>query len=400
MILFSPLERLLRGISITIIIICSIVYILRGREKSKSNEKILLDGFGIFILSVAISNLLLFFLDYFMPGSYLNHNYIFSFPDSSSSFTISFEEEIFSRFSGLISALGITTVIFSLEKTIKRTRYILTFINLIMVVSVFLPSFLFTSIYNNIFFADTFIVVIILYHLTKWSEKEFKAIASFLLLGFIFWINANFINIYSGLDLISILVPPIFYLLGAIYMMAPLLINQELFAYTMRYRKNLGIIALIANLYPVVFSIYYWLPLNFTLPIISLNLLFIYIYYKIIKNLKNPEEQGPDAQSPDVLGLFARPQKLTEEEVSVAKEKQICLVCKNKLGGNIFLCSSCGAFYCSKCSDTLAGMENACWVCESPFDESKPVNLEEKKGKEIEIDEGDLKKLKQARRLT
>ena len=30
-------------------------------------------------------------------------------------------------------------------------------------------------------------------------------------------------------------------------------------------------------------------------------------------------------------------------------------------------------FYCNNCSESLAELENMCWVCNTPFDKSKPV---------------------------
>ena len=85
-----------------------------------------------------------------------------------------------------------------------------------------------------------------------------------------------------------------------------------------------------------------------------------------------------------ILKSFTKPERITEEEVSISKEKKTCLVCKNKVGGYNFICSECGAFYCQNCAQTLTGMENACWVCEAPFDKSKP----QKKDKiEDEIEE-------------
>jgi hypothetical protein len=81
----------------------------------------------------------------------------------------------------------------------------------------------------------------------------------------------------------------------------------------------------------------------------------------------------------DILGVFLKPQKVTEEEVTVSKEKKICLVCKGKVGRfDIFLCPDCNALYCSKCSNALIDLENACWACETAIDESKPVKIEEK----------------------
>ena len=86
---------------------------------------------------------------------------------------------------------------------------------------------------------------------------------------------------------------------------------------------------------------------------------------------------------------------ITEEEVSISKEKKICLVCKGKVArNNIFLCPECDTFYCSKCSEALSNLENACWVCNEPFDESKPVKPFKKEEVDIEISEKPQKKPK------
>ena len=39
----------------------------------------------------------------------------------------------------------------------------------------------------------------------------------------------------------------------------------------------------------------------------------------------------------------------------------------------MYTCPACDALYCIKCSDSLSNLENACWVCNTPFDESKPT---------------------------
>ena len=64
---------------------------------------------------------------------------------------------------------------------------------------------------------------------------------------------------------------------------------------------------------------------------------------------------------------FARPQKVTEEEVSVSKEKRICLVCKGAIERLNYVCPECNALYCVRCSEVLSKIENACWACETPF---------------------------------
>ncbi len=94
--------------------------------------------------------------------------------------------------------------------------------------------------------------------------------------------------------------------------------------------------------------------------------------------------------------MFTKPQRITEEEISISKEKKICLVCKGKVGGVMFMCTDCGALYCTKCSEALSNLENLCWVCDSPIDKSKPVKpfKEEKEEAGIEVSEEALKKPK------
>ncbi|MFX1340615.1 MAG: B-box zinc finger protein [Promethearchaeota archaeon] len=75
---------------------------------------------------------------------------------------------------------------------------------------------------------------------------------------------------------------------------------------------------------------------------------------------------------------------ITEEEVSISKEKKVCLVCKGKVGRYMFMCPECETFYCEKCAHALESIENACWVCGTPIDESKPIKPF-KKEKEEEI---------------
>ena len=72
--------------------------------------------------------------------------------------------------------------------------------------------------------------------------------------------------------------------------------------------------------------------------------------------------------------IAQRPDQVTEEEVSISKEKKVCLVCKSKVQKyNVFICSGCETFYCHNCAHALEDLENACWVCNEPIDESKPT---------------------------
>ena len=91
--------------------------------------------------------------------------------------------------------------------------------------------------------------------------------------------------------------------------------------------------------------------------------------------------------------VFTCPETITEEEVSVSKEKKICLVCKGEIVKFNYVCLDCKSFYCDKCYHALVDLENACWACDTVLDETKPVKLD--KGKEevdVEISETPRKK--------
>jgi tetratricopeptide (TPR) repeat protein len=64
--------------------------------------------------------------------------------------------------------------------------------------------------------------------------------------------------------------------------------------------------------------------------------------------------------------------RIVEEKVEVHKERKICMICKGGVSRYIYVCD-CNAIYCESCVKALINLENACWVCESPIDQSKPV---------------------------
>ncbi|MFX1279359.1 MAG: hypothetical protein ACFFA3_08070 [Promethearchaeota archaeon] len=84
--------------------------------------------------------------------------------------------------------------------------------------------------------------------------------------------------------------------------------------------------------------------------------------------------------------------EITEEEVSISKEKKICLVCKGKLARELYMCPECSTFYCLKCISKLTDLENACWVCETPFDETKPIKLHDNEKEKKEVKNSKIKK--------
>lgn len=71
--------------------------------------------------------------------------------------------------------------------------------------------------------------------------------------------------------------------------------------------------------------------------------------------------------------LYERPLQISEEEVLFHRDRKICLVCKGDVVRVSYICPKCNALYCIKCSEELSNQENMCWVCNDPFDETKPT---------------------------
>jgi len=117
----------------------------------------------------------------------------------------------------------------------------------------------------------------------------------------------------------------------------------------------------------------------------------IIMYFALREAQEKPEKKRPKKEVKVKDGLFRlirRPDVITEEEVSISKEKKICLVCKGKVLSFSFICPVCETFYCENCVKAIIDMENTCWACNEPLDESKPF----KPYKKQEKDYGDLTK--------
>lgn len=85
-------------------------------------------------------------------------------------------------------------------------------------------------------------------------------------------------------------------------------------------------------------------------------------------------------------GVFARPKRITEQEVTLYRDQAVCLVCKGKVAEFSYICRNCKALYCQKCVRAIIEMENACWACDTALDESKPVKIQKKAETQVEIE--------------
>jgi uncharacterized membrane protein len=164
--------------------------------------------------------------------------------------------------------------------------------------------------------------------------------------------------------------------LSGLFYIFPLLVHPKNFSRMKVYWLTTSFFTLSLQAFLLIFYLYFGFPFIYPGVTIIMMCVLIYIQYLHLKSLREsvPEEGLTEdmEQAIDILGMFYKPKHITEEEVSISKEKKICLVCKGNVGGIMFMCTNCDSLYCIKCSDALSSLENACWVCNTPFNESKP----------------------------
>jgi parallel beta-helix repeat protein len=89
------------------------------------------------------------------------------------------------------------------------------------------------------------------------------------------------------------------------------------------------------------------------------------------KSLKIMEKES------QIIALEKQRAELTEDDITISKERHICLVHKGTIEGYSFICPGCGAFYCQVCLEAIKKIENVCWSCGNSLDPSKPSKKEE-----------------------
>jgi len=369
-------------VAITATLICAGIYLFRGKQKSNLNEKALLYGFGFLILSGALTHIFNFFGDYSIPGYYTNHIF-YSIVEDNNLLLTNIEYEFYSRTAIISFSIGTSIAMFVVERNMKQTMYVFTICNLIIAACAFMfPLIIIVALFYFTTYINMGVFFIILYRLTKFSHSELKAISSFLFVGFVFTINANSVSNFSGKNPITLIMPPVYFILGAILMVIPLL---KTISKTIKYWKILGSLSVLSSMIVFIIGLFFGGTLLFIVSQIALNVVIGLMFYQTMRQLNTAKGLEPVTQTSKFLGIFSRPQQLTEEEVSVSKEKHVCLVCKGKVTGHTFICRECETFYCEKCFHALVDIENACWACDSVLDRTKPLNLIKRNDIKVEI---------------
>jgi hypothetical protein len=375
---FDAIEILLGGAVIAVIFMVGVLYFYRGKQKDLFNEKIIMFGFACLFFGLAFMWIFIHLANFQHRGTYISHTFYADLDHPTSNYEF-FRKGIYISF-----GLGVAMFLLAFEIYEKHTKYILTTIQSILIILIILSTSVLLQQLIYIIFMYSFIsLVLILYYFTKWSSFEFKAVSSLLLFGIvIFAIGMGLLDInISALNIVPYYFSLILYIIGSIIAISPTLINPKYFSKALNYWKGVGILTIgiicYFEIYFIYYSIYYEFPVYLSILLLVFVFVLIFILYRTINIIKHEttiesREVRKDEKMINVLGVFAKHQKVTEEEVTFHKEMKICLICKGKISRLSYICPGCYALYCVKCSEGMVNLENACWVCNEPFDESKP----------------------------
>lgn len=130
-------------------------------------------------------------------------------------------------------------------------------------------------------------------------------------------------------------------------------------------------------LYLICVTIDFVFILGYLFVLIRLFVIFSAIlwYFGLRKEPEKTKEVEPKKEikvEESIFRISKRRENISDEEILFYKEQEICLVCKGKTERLTYICPKCKVLYCLKCSEALSNLDNACWICNTPFDESKP----------------------------
>lgn len=369
-IIHSYYSILLWGIAIATYAAAAVLYFSRGLGKDNKKEKVLFYGFAVYIVFNAITRALFLPYDFGFPTTWSNG---FFYTDASS---LTLNQEMIYRVINVTASLSLVSLMLGLEYYTGKTRFALTLAYSATTIAVaLLPidvSVLIAMIFTFPFNVVTF--GLMLYIFTKWTRAEYKSLSAILYCGFI---NLGFgafleIDTTKMSNVFPVEIAPVFLIASGICFSIPLLIDPKHLSRPKALWNAVGAYSIATVVLFTVVAIVFTMPSDWILVGFMVILLFFIMYYSTLRIIKAEARYAKPADAPNVLEMFVRPQKLNEEEISISKEKKICLVCKGKLSRQIYICPGCGAFFCCKCADALSDHENMCWVCQQPFDEAKP----------------------------
>ena len=185
--------------------------------------------------------------------------------------------------------LGFFTFIFAFELIIRRSKFILSIIQLLFIVLILILPFelIYNFIYHIILVYGIINSIILLFYITNLSQYEFKAIPSFLLLGgslmtIAFYLCSPIVKVSFNIPLFF---PPIIFILGCSIALFPLLVNPKKIENALKIWKIMGFLTILDQILIIIFHILSKLYLFILVSLIDL-IVYIILYQYTIKNIE------------------------------------------------------------------------------------------------------------------
>jgi len=378
--IWSPIDRILWGIALILSFICALKYLNLARIKENQYEKLISFGYSGIFFGLTLCIVFGVVSESLIPGKFINGTFYGNYDAAFKNlyYIIIWKSTV------VVFFAGFTFFFYAFEIIIKRTKFLITifhclFLTLILLLPLEFAYYIVFSIYI-IFLSISFFGIMLYY--TRSSRSEIKAISSFILLGEMLIMVGSFLisDYIKRLNFIPLVIGPLLWSIGTLFCIAPTMIKSESIV---KYLKITGTSTIGVNGVFTSFLLFYNYSLESVIGLIIANVLTLLILISIIKS---HEVKGENGELKDFIEAWTKPKKVTEEEVSISKERKICLVCKNELSRENYICPDCKTFYCAKCSKTLSDLENACWVCNTPFDVSKTSKPFKKEGQAIDLE--------------
>jgi len=318
--LWNPLERLLWGCAITVAVMCGIYFIHIARKRESVNERIIMLGLASLLLGFTFSLFFTFIQVLQLPGVFINNIYYGTYE-----YTVGYI--IFGKFSYISLGIGGMFFVLAFELIIKRTKYLLTTIFIIVIILIIIsePFDITRGLFNYILLMGLLIFVpLILFLYTKWSHLEFKAVSSFLLFGFLLFMNSLILahRAHKKLNTYPLFLSPFIFILGCCIIILPIIINPKVVSRPLIYWMLFAILAFPLFIIMIYIDIVIGIPTNFnqlfTVEIIVAFLYVFIIFSFIIKDIRSEvisanliAKKGELDNKTDFLAMFTRPQQVS-----------------------------------------------------------------------------------------
>jgi signal transduction histidine kinase len=317
--IWNPLERFLWGVALIIAILCGLYFIHIARKRDNFDERIIMLGLASLPLGFTCS-LLFTFIKILFLKSYSNSWMICSI------YTDPIGYIIFGKLSYIFLGLGGMFFVLAFEIIIKRTKYFLTAVFVIIILILgFIPNFNGArSVFSFLLMPALIILIpLILFLYTKWSHIEFKAVSSFLLFGFILFMISLVLaeRAHKNLNWFTLELSPLLFILGCGIIIFPIIVDPKIISSALIYWVVFAILS-----FPMLIALFYidlivgipegfneWFLFELYVAFFYILLLFLLIIrdirLKIITISREIDKADQDFKT-DFLAMFTRPQEV------------------------------------------------------------------------------------------